>query len=391
MADWAGTDIASVLAVRLDAPGDVVLTGPALRALARRTRVVLAVSGAGEAVAPLLPGVSDIIRFDCPWVLEDAAPVDPDALDRFTDEVRSRGIRHAVVFTSDHQSALPTALALRLAGVEHIAAFSELYPGSLLDVMVRGIPELHEVQRNLHLVERLGFASDADQRLAICRRPLPHRIAGVLPERYVVVHPGLTDLGGAPARTRTPERWVAASAALIAGGHEVVVTGMRVDVGARLVVEHCPTALDLVGSISFAELSSVIAHADVVIVGDTGAIQLAAAVGTPTVAACPSTEAFHRWRPWLTAHRVIRSGDITSSHSHPRECHLERPLCPAFDAKAVVAAVDDLLLEPCGQHRPPISDAPHAPHASDPPRLPHPSHAPELTLPTDKQDVPLCR
>ena len=39
-----------------------------------------------------------------------------------------------MIFTSFHQSPLPTALALRMAGVPRIAAISEDYPGSLLDV-----------------------------------------------------------------------------------------------------------------------------------------------------------------------------------------------------------------------------------------------------------------
>src|SRR3712207_7032811 len=43
-------------------------------------------------------------------------------------------VDEALVLTSFHQSALPVALLLRLAGVPTIAAYSDDYPGSLLDV-----------------------------------------------------------------------------------------------------------------------------------------------------------------------------------------------------------------------------------------------------------------
>ena len=44
------------------------------------------------------------------------------------------GADEAVIFTSFHQSPLPLALLLRMAGVPRISAISDDYPGSLLDV-----------------------------------------------------------------------------------------------------------------------------------------------------------------------------------------------------------------------------------------------------------------
>ncbi len=58
----------SVLAVRLDSDGDVLLTGPALRALrAGADRLDLLVSPAGAHAAALLPGIDDLLVFDAPW------------------------------------------------------------------------------------------------------------------------------------------------------------------------------------------------------------------------------------------------------------------------------------------------------------------------------------
>ena len=57
---------ADVLAVRLDSDGDVLLTGPAVRALARGAAarggsVDVLASPAGTAAARLLPGVRDVV------------------------------------------------------------------------------------------------------------------------------------------------------------------------------------------------------------------------------------------------------------------------------------------------------------------------------------------
>jgi len=74
---WA--DARRVLAVRLDALGDVLMTGPALRALrgARADRrVTLLTSPAGAAAAELLPGVDEVWCFAAPWILADPPAVD---------------------------------------------------------------------------------------------------------------------------------------------------------------------------------------------------------------------------------------------------------------------------------------------------------------------------
>ena len=58
-----------VLAVRLDNEGDVLLTGPAIRAIAARARFVTLLCGPrGRAAAELLPGVDSILEVRAPWI-----------------------------------------------------------------------------------------------------------------------------------------------------------------------------------------------------------------------------------------------------------------------------------------------------------------------------------
>jgi hypothetical protein len=65
-ANWNGAS--HVLAVRLDALGDVLMTTPALRAARPGHRVTLLTSPAGAEVAALVSDVDAVIVYDAPWV-----------------------------------------------------------------------------------------------------------------------------------------------------------------------------------------------------------------------------------------------------------------------------------------------------------------------------------
>ncbi|WP_346125690.1 HAD-IIIA family hydrolase, partial [Micromonospora coerulea] len=128
----------TVLVVRSDSAGDVLVTGPGIRAVAAGAeRVVLLCGPRGRAAAELLPGVDELIEWRLPWIDGSPDPVDPDDIRRLTARLAEVGADEAVVFTSFHQSPLPLALLLRLAGVPRISAISDDYPGTLLDVRHR--------------------------------------------------------------------------------------------------------------------------------------------------------------------------------------------------------------------------------------------------------------
>ena len=100
-----------------------------------------------------------------PWVVNPAPPIDRAALDRFVDTLAAHRFDEAVILTSFHQSPLPTALLLRLAGVGRITGASIDYPGTLLDVRLRpgdgprdDLPEdLPEPERALAIAAAAGY------------------------------------------------------------------------------------------------------------------------------------------------------------------------------------------------------------------------------------------
>jgi hypothetical protein len=165
----------TVLVARLDNAGDVLLQGPLVRAVAAGAdRVVFLAGPRGADAARLLPGVGDVLTWQCPWIDVTPAPVDPRDVAALADRVRTLGVDEAVVSTSFHQSPLPLALVLRTAGVRRSSAISVDYPGSLLDVRHTVDDDLPEPERALSLARAAGFdlPGPDDGRLAV-RRPLP--------------------------------------------------------------------------------------------------------------------------------------------------------------------------------------------------------------------------
>src|SRR3954447_7549762 len=208
------------IVARLDNDGDVLLAGPAVRAVAAGAdHVTLLCGPRGAHAASLLPGVDDVVVRRAEWIDPDAPPVDRAGVEAYISVLAGIGADVAVVLTSFHQSALPLALLLRMAGVPRIGAISEDFPGSLLDARVADPGDVPEPERALAVAAAAGSALPPgdDGRLRV-RAGAPPR---GLPGRYVVVHPGAS----VPARAWPADHHAALVAGLAERGRDVVVTG----------------------------------------------------------------------------------------------------------------------------------------------------------------------
>lgn len=326
-----------VLAVRQDSLGDVLLAGPALRALAHGADgpLTLLCGARGAAAGRLLPGVDEVIVHTAPWIDPEPEPVRRAECEALVEAIAARAPERAVIFTSFHQSPLPTALLLRLAGVPRIAAIGVDYPGSLLDVRHRVRYDLHEVERALSLAAAAGFPAPPgdDGRLRVRAAAPPPLPAGP----YVVLHPGAS----APARAWEEERWQELAALLAESGHRLVVTG---DAGERpltapVAVAGGQSALDLGGRCDLAELAGVLAGARAVVVANTGPAHLAAAVGTPVVSLFAPTVPWVRWRPWGVPHELLYRA-VPCAGCRARACPVEgHPCLSGVSAEEAAAAL----------------------------------------------------
>lgn len=333
--DLPGATGRRVLVVRADSAGDVLVTGPAIRAVAAGAdRVVMLCGPRGRAAAELIPGVDELIEWPLPWIDPHPPPVEPAPLRDLEARIAAARVDEAVVFTSFHQSPLPLALVLRMAGVRLISAISDDYPGSLLDVRHRVPPGIPEPERALSLAVAAGFGlPDGDEpQLRLRDGALAGSPVG---SGYLVLHPG----SAAGARTCPPRQCGEIVGALAEAGHRVVVTGGPQERELTALVAG-RAGHDFGGQTSLAGLASVIAGAEGLVVGNTGPAHVAAATGTPVVSLFAPTVPFGQWSPWRVP--TVRLGDAAARCRHTRAhtCPIpDHPCLSQVEPAAVVEAV----------------------------------------------------
>lgn len=347
MNDWLFTR--HLLAVRLDNSGDVVMLGPALRAIKETlpdVRLTLLASPVGAMAVSLLPWIDNVIVWRSLWQdVGQRMRFDPAYELKFVNLLARQGIDGALIFTSFKQTPHVAGYACYLAGIPLRAGESKEFGGSTLTTELSGAPdELHQVERNLRLVERLGFAV-RDRRLTVIIPENARLEAAALLARagidpytpFILLHPGAS----AQARRYAAEQYGTLARLLTRRGWEVVVTGTEREAAlVEVVCERAPKAHCLVGATSLPAFASLIERARLVICNDTLPMHLADAVQTPVVVLFSGTDREEQWRPRVTRSRLLRR----STSCHP--CYLfECPIglvCLDIPPEEVIETVEEL-------------------------------------------------
>ncbi|WP_285494747.1 glycosyltransferase family 9 protein [Actinomadura sp. NBRC 104425] len=299
-----------VLVLRALGLGDLLTAVPALRALRRALtgrRITLAAPAALAPLAGLTGAVDDVLPARGLRPLPPCGPVD------LAVNLHGRGPQSHRVLRGLHPVRL---LAFAHPGLPDVA-------GPPFDPPRGG--EEHEVARWCRLLASFGFDPDpGDLGLAEPDRPSPAPGA-------VVVHPG----AGSPARRWPPERFARVAAALRADGHRVVVTGGpgEAALAARVAgAAGLGPSDDLSGRTGPLDLAALVAHARLVVCGDTGTGHLATAYRTPSVLLFgPTPPAVWGPPPGRAEHRVLWAGRRGDPHG------------PAPDPGLLEISVPDVL------------------------------------------------
>lgn len=308
----------NILAIRMDNTGDVIMLGPALRALKEtspQARLTLLASPAGSAAAALLPWIDATLVWRAVW--QDAGkgdrrmPLDPG---REQELIRCLAEFHfdaALIFTSFSQTPHAPGYACYLAGIPLRAGESTEFGGSVLSSEFKGTPiQVNQAERNLRLVENLGF-SVRDRQLAIAI-PVEERVAalqaleraGIDPAQpFILLHPGAS----AQARRYPAERFGHVAHLLWQRGWPVLVTGIarERELLAR-VRDVAPAVPLLVDETTLAEYAALIERASLVICNNTLPMHLADALRTPALVLYSGTDYEEQWQPRATRNRLLR-------------------------------------------------------------------------------------
>jgi ADP-heptose:LPS heptosyltransferase len=289
--------------------GDVLMSGPAVRALARDAEVVYLCGPLGVPAAGLLPGVAHT-EVAAPARLG-ADPGGPErvALRQLVRRLRRLGCDEAFLFASTDESPLPFARLARAAGVSRVAGPSDATADDLLDVAIAPA-DRHDVETNLQIASAFGseLATGDDGRLQVCEPEVAS--LPTFEQPYVVIHPGsATSIGGPPAPW-----WRRVVQLADADGVRVVVTGGRSEM--ELCAELCVgsrDAMSVAGLTDFAWLMRLLRGAEAALCGSIGPVHAAAAAGTPVVGVLPSEALSRRGAPWGVPHVVLEASDAELS------------------------------------------------------------------------------
>jgi ADP-heptose:LPS heptosyltransferase len=302
----------------LDNAGDVVMVGPALRALKAAwpaARLTLLASPAGGSAARLLPWVDDVMTWRASWQdASSALPLDPEREQALMCALRERAFDAAFIFTSFSQSVWPPAYACYIAGIPERVGQARDFGGSLLTHRVAPLPDcVHQVERNLHLVEAVG--------VPVARRELEIRIGeaeqeaaggllrqvGISPaDPFVLVAPGAS----CAARRYEPDRYGAVLARLARRTDlPLVLVGHPREAAAieRIkAVSRTRRAVTLARDTSFAELAALVGRARLLVANNSGPMHIADALRCPMVILYSGSELEEQWQPRNAPARLLR-------------------------------------------------------------------------------------
>jgi lipopolysaccharide heptosyltransferase I len=319
----------SILVVRLGALGDLVHALPAVAAMRAAwpdARIDWLVDARYQALLALVPVVDHVIVVGKPGGA---------SLSRVVRALRA--VRYDVAI--DLQGLLKSAAFARVAHARTTVGFvaaqlREPAASVFYTARVRGDGGGHVIRKNLSLVASLGARAD---RVTF---PLDVPASPALDEApFAVLNAG----AGWPNKQWPCERFGAIAAHLRRRHNlaSLVVWGPGERGRAEQVVLASEGAARVGPATSIADLLAIARAAALFVAGDTGPLQLAAAVGTPIVGVFGPTNP-SRNGPWDPADVCLSRFDECECH-HKRRCRRATPCIESITTADVAAAIDRRL------------------------------------------------
>ncbi|MDX2244724.1 MAG: glycosyltransferase family 9 protein, partial [Leptolyngbyaceae cyanobacterium bins.302] len=334
----------NILVMRLDNIGDVLMTSPALRAIKEtlpESRMTLMTSPGGSQAAELLPWIDDVLPVRSLWQDLGKLEFNPGREWNLIETIRDRQFDAAIVLTSFSQTPHAAGYLCYLAGIPLRVGESKEWGGSVFSTEVSSAPdETHQVERNLRLVESVGFqVSDRSLRLRIPELAQQRAIEKLhqheLHSPYILLNPWTS----CQSRNYSAERFAIAARQLSEmTGYAIVVTGVATDRqhSKPLLKILGNTAIDLIGETHLTELAALIANAKLMLSNNTSTMHIADATRTPSVILFAGTEYECQWQPRHTAAQLLRQPTPCSPcYAFTCPYHLE---CLDIPPNQVVAA-----------------------------------------------------
>ncbi|MCD8742171.1 glycosyltransferase family 9 protein [Mucilaginibacter roseus] len=343
--------------MRPDNMGDLIMSGPAIRALKETfgARITILTSSLAKPIVKNMPEIDEAIIYDLPWV-KTAKKTDPDQFQAIIDVIKQGHFDAAVLFTVYSQNPLPTAMLAYLAGIPRILAYCRENPYGLISDWVpdKEPYELikHQVKRDLDLVANVGATvGSEDMQLKTNDNLWPiveaklTAIGVDINQPWLIMHAGVSE-----TKRRYPEKkWATAAKFILKKNkYQVLFTGSSSELSLTDKLQEMTGAgsFSIAGLFNIDEFICLVKHTRLMISVNTGAAHIAAACQTPLVVLYAQTNPQHT--PWNVLNIVLPYAVPLHQRSkneiiaYVNQTVYGKPI-QMPEADDIVKAVDDLL------------------------------------------------
>jgi heptosyltransferase-2 len=327
-----------LLLVRFSSIGDILLTTPLARALARRHAEARLVYVTKRAMAPLVS--------DNPHIHEVVA-LDPDEpLHHLARRLRALGPTHGLdLHGSVRSAALRLLVRCRWTGYLKRQLARALLIATKLDAYGRRVPV---AERYFEAARALDARPDGGPP-EFCLSPgARDRVAAWLEQQGLATAPLIALApGAAHATKRWPVmHWLALADRLRAAGYRAVALGGPEDRGLARQLADGGGVESAAGEFSLQETGALLARARALVSGDTGVMHMATGVGTPVIALFGPTVEQFGFFPYRAPAIVLQRplGCRPCSATGTARCPMGHHRCLGDIAPAEVAAALERLV-----------------------------------------------
>lgn len=343
-------DIKSILLIRLDHLGDVLLTTPAFRSLKHRfphARITMVVKEWALGAVKNSPYIDRIIIFNSFWTIskKEATKIEGIyGICQLIRQLRKERFDLAIDFRGDFRNVL---LAY-LSGARRRIGYGIRGGGFLLTDVVPYESEIHEINKNLNLLIPLGINCE-DTKMELCFED--EDMAAVekvfnqegidLSRRTIALH-----YGGASEFKRWDTGKFLSLAERITENNSsnVLIFGGHYEREAPRLVRKPKKGIFVMPDMTICEMAAAFKRCKILVCNDSGPMHMGVAVGTPTVAIFGPTYPQRFGPKDLRKNRVVRSHLPCSPCWHPDKsigCK-KRNCLESIEVGGVLTAVNEL-------------------------------------------------
>jgi ADP-heptose:LPS heptosyltransferase len=345
--------IKSILLIRLDHLGDVLLTTPAVKSLKQRfphARITMVVKEwAFEAIKDN-PHIDKLIIFNPSWTIasqEGTRSAGLGGICKLIFQLRKERFDLAIDFKGDPRNIL----IAYLSGARRRISYGIRGGGFLLTDIVPYEPGIHEIDKNLNLLTPLGIRSEDSHMELLINGEDKTMVEEILAQEGIDLNRKAIALhyGGASRYKRwDAKKYIVLAERLTASKFiNVLIFGGHYERKASRLGENPKKGIVVMPDMTICQMAAAFERCDLLVCNDSGPMHVGIAVGTPTVAIFGPTFPDRFGPRDLKRNRVVRSQLSCSPCWHPDksiDCK-EMNCLKRIEVDEVLATIDDLIKE----------------------------------------------